>query len=69
IAWTPIGQSMVGGVQGRYFVPIAPLIFLLFYNKKIDYNVKKGLNVFIIIFILIILSFTLFKIITKFYIL
>ncbi|AEG17345.1 DUF2142 domain-containing protein [Methanobacterium paludis] len=69
IAWTPIGQSMVGGVQGRYFVPIAPLIFLLFYNKKIDYDVKNGLNVFIIIFILIILSFTLFKIITKFYVL
>ena len=69
IAWTPIGKISVGGVQGRYFVPIAPLLFLLFYNKKIDYDVKKGLNVFIIIFILFILSFTLFKIIEKFYIL
>jgi len=36
IAWTSVGQNTIEGVQGRYFIPVASLFFLLFYNKKID---------------------------------
>ncbi|MBS4060456.1 MAG: DUF2142 domain-containing protein, partial [Bacteroidetes bacterium] len=33
LGWTPVGNSLVEGVQGRYFIPFAPLFFLLFYNS------------------------------------
>ncbi|NQU31862.1 MAG: DUF2142 domain-containing protein [Bacteroidetes bacterium] len=33
--FTPGGVSFINGVQGRYFIPITPLFFLLFYPSKI----------------------------------
>ena len=38
MTWSPIRGSGIEGVQGRYFIPIAPLFFLLFYNKKVKWN-------------------------------
>jgi len=37
MTWSPIRGSGIEGVQGRYFIPIAPLFFLLFYNKKVEW--------------------------------
>lgn len=34
LVWTPVGASTVEGVQGRYFHPIAPLVILLFANRR-----------------------------------
>ena len=68
VAWTSVGQNVIDGVQGRYFIPLAPLFFLLFYNNN-DYSIEKGLNVGLIIFILISLSVAIFEIIQKFYVL
>jgi uncharacterized membrane protein len=34
LSWTPVGQELVEGIQGRYFIPVAPLFLLLFYNRK-----------------------------------
>jgi len=33
IAWTPAGSPIITGVQGRYFLPIVPLIILLLRNN------------------------------------
>ena len=30
--WTPLGDKVISGAQGRYFIPVAPLFFLLFSN-------------------------------------
>ena len=46
ITWTPVGQNVIDGIQGRYFIPIFPLLFLLLYKvrnfetyyEKIDTN-------------------------------
>ncbi|MEL7671597.1 DUF2142 domain-containing protein [Methanobacterium sp.] len=46
ITWTPVGQNVIDGIQGRYFIPIFPLLFLLLYKirdfknyyEKIDSN-------------------------------
>ena len=40
--WTPMGSPFVQGVQGRYFIPALPLLFLLFRNDRIV--VKKDLS-------------------------
>jgi uncharacterized membrane protein len=38
MTWSPIRGSAIEGVQGRYFIPVAPLFFLLFYNKKVEWK-------------------------------
>lgn len=30
LGWTPVGQADIQGLQGRYFIPVAPLILILF---------------------------------------
>lgn len=41
ISWTITGNNIIQGVQGRYFIPIAPLIFLLISNLKISANYSE----------------------------
>jgi uncharacterized membrane protein len=36
LIWTPVGQNYIEGVQGRYFIPYAPLFFLLLYNTSLE---------------------------------
>ena len=77
ITWTPVGQNFVGGIQGRYFIPVAPLFFLLFYNSVsnfrvsnhvINFKIGKKINWVIIIFIIVFLSLTIFKLLFTYYI-
>jgi uncharacterized membrane protein len=56
ISWTPVGKDMILGLQGRYFIPIAPLLFLLLYNSKFQVKVK---NIGMIIALYSIVSATL----------
>lgn len=35
LSWTPLGSPVVEGVQGRYFLPILPLVLVALRNKKI----------------------------------
>ncbi len=34
IYWEPLGETIIRGVQGRYLIPISPLIFMLLYSKR-----------------------------------
>lgn len=83
IPWTPVGQNIIDGIQGRYFIPILPLIFLLLYkirdfgnydkkitnsNKKIIRTIRENLNLILIAYIVIFLSITLLIFITSYYI-
>ncbi len=34
ITWTAVGQNIIDGIQGRYFIPILPLLFLLLYKIR-----------------------------------
>lgn len=40
ISWTEVGQQVIAGVQGRYFLPIAPMALLLFRTKYITVEEK-----------------------------
>jgi uncharacterized membrane protein len=35
LTWSPVGGDRIAGIQGRYFIPVAPLFFLLFHNRKL----------------------------------
>jgi uncharacterized membrane protein len=48
LTWTPVGQNTIDGLQGRYFIPILPLVFLLFYNcwLKIPHQARVIVTLF-----------------------
>ena len=35
VTWTPLGANFVDGLQGRYFLPLAPVAAILFYNRRL----------------------------------
>ncbi|MBE6888331.1 MAG: DUF2142 domain-containing protein [Ruminococcaceae bacterium] len=42
ITWTPINYTTIFGIQGRYFLPVMPLIVMFFANDNI--SVKKNID-------------------------
>ena len=36
--WTPLGDDTVAGVQGRYFLPVLPILLLLVRNSKLTFQ-------------------------------
>jgi len=34
ISWTPVGDALISNLQGRYFIPLSPIFFSLFCNRK-----------------------------------
>lgn len=64
VQWTTIGNESIKGVQGRYFLPIIPLIMLLLGNcikVKSTYN-EKNINKFVGISILTLNLYTISQI-------
>ncbi len=43
LAFTPVGEQRILGVQGRYFIPFAPVVLLTLYNRKLAGLVKPPL--------------------------
>lgn len=43
LSWTPLGSPVVEGVQGRYFLPVLPLILVALRNKKLvlEHNIDR----------------------------
>ncbi|KAF5088916.1 hypothetical protein DSECCO2_31430 [anaerobic digester metagenome] len=73
-SWTPLGANVISGAQGRYFIPIAPMLFLIFYNnrKKIvlkgkKINLSPNLSLFTTIVVLIFLTISIRVIALRFY--
>ncbi len=44
VHWNALGNQIVIGVQARYFIPILPLLMILFDNKLISLNKKISKN-------------------------
>jgi uncharacterized membrane protein len=43
LAWTPVGNTYLQGIQGRYFIPLAPAIFILLWGILQRLPVKVSL--------------------------
>lgn len=76
VSWTPVGQNTIDGIQGRYFIPIMPLLFILFYkwsyirdlDQKIPLILKNNLNLIITCCTAVYLTITLLIFIVRYYI-
>ena len=47
LAWTPVSYDNIQGVQGRYFLPMIPLLYLVVANNK-KIKIKSSMNLNII---------------------
>lgn len=66
---SPVGENLIMDIVGRYLIPIAPLLLLLFYNNKIKFDIKNGFNLIIVSFIIFALTLAIYLLIKNFYIL
>lgn len=65
-AGSPVGANIIQGVQGRYFIAIAPLLFLLLYNRKIRFPGKYFLTA-IVFYLLLVQGVTLTMVVHRYY--
>ena len=66
--YTPVGSTMVSGVQGRYFIPISVLLIGLFTARKKVLDIKlKTLVIIILTTSIIILTTMLLRIALRYY--
>jgi len=57
---SPVGSNLVFGVQGRYFIPIIPVLLLSIANKNFQKPIfENNKNIIVGIFMIIILSYTI----------
>ncbi|MEG1432597.1 DUF2142 domain-containing protein [Eubacterium sp.] len=63
IDWTDINSVVIQGVQGRYFIPMLPLLFLIFQNNIIVSRIR--LDKYLIIVFYIIQTFTIIEILNS----
>ena len=40
--WTPVGDTLIEGVQGRYFIPMIPLAMFAIPQSSITLHLKRG---------------------------
>ncbi len=67
LTWTYVGLNKLYGVQGRYFIPVLPLLFLLFYNNKFKFK-DSFLKRVAVVYLIFILSATILFFIGEYYI-
>jgi len=75
IGWTPVEAKWVEGIQGRYFIPVAPLAFLLLANTYIGRKLDAAFSVpispclpWVYMFVVLLSAFaTIYTLLHRFY--
>lgn len=67
LTWTYIGAQVIHGIQGRYLIPILPLLFLSLYENGAGTKNRILIDLMIILFIILILSKVVFIFIGQYY--
>lgn len=68
VFWTPVGWSYFHGVQGRYFAPFLPLLFLSLGRRwNLPYKVMDIFKIFILTVLVILSAVSIFKIYKSYY--
>lgn len=68
MSWSPIGGNFIEGIQGRYFIPVAPLIFLLFYQRKLEWrHFPRFASLIVTVTVIFSLTITLLTVYKRYY--
>lgn len=69
LSWSPYAGDRVAGIQGRYFIQVAPLLFLLLYNRRYKWkNFERHVPKIIYATVTASLLFTIYSVIMRYYI-
>jgi uncharacterized membrane protein len=66
LTWTPVGNKIIVGFQGRYLIPILPVLIPLFKNRFISIS-SKWKGILITVYLIIVLSITVKTLILRYY--
>ena len=66
VTWTPVGSPVIWGIQGRYFVPIIPVLLVALHNKQCGCQ-RWILSYVVPVYLVTVLGLTLFVVINRFY--
>ncbi|MCE7697943.1 MAG: DUF2142 domain-containing protein [Methanobacterium paludis] len=75
VTWNVVGGQIINGIQGRYFIPFAPLLFLLFYghnhikfrSRNVILEMSTKYKLLVVESIVIILSLMIFMLFIYYY--
>ena len=68
LAFTPVGEQRILGVQGRYFIPFAPFVLLALHNRKFAGRLKPPLPAALVgVFLLAVWLKTADAVISRYY--
>jgi uncharacterized membrane protein len=69
MSWSPIRGDKIEGIQGRYFIPVAPLFFLLFYNKRVKWKFfERYVDIIVYLAVIVSMLVTLNSIVKRYYV-
>jgi uncharacterized membrane protein len=66
ITWTPVESPLIWGVQGRYFIPIIPVLLVALYNGRLSCQ-QRILSRVVPAYIVVVLGVTLSVVVNRFY--
>ena len=66
-SWTEPGAPRITNLQGRYFIPVAPLAWLVFQNKKLHLP-QKFYSIIFVMFALVTMALTIRLMLLEYYI-
>lgn len=65
--WTPVAHEIIAGVQGRYFIPVIPLLLMFIPNLKVQMS-RANFNRYLYVYINWTLLYTMLIVIERYYI-
>ncbi|HKY63448.1 MAG TPA: DUF2142 domain-containing protein [bacterium] len=69
LTWTPVGIPIIQGLQGRYFLALAPLGFLVFHNRRWAWSesAERRMPWAMLVFSGVPLALSIFRTVTRYY--
>jgi uncharacterized membrane protein len=66
VTWTPVGAAKINAIQGRYLIPVIPLLVLLLYNHR--FQIKEFILQYLgSIYLGVILAITMITLFLRYY--
>ncbi|MDB5256848.1 MAG: hypothetical protein JWM14_1543, partial [Chitinophagaceae bacterium] len=66
LTWVCVGEESIDIIQGRYLIPIFPLLFMLLHNTK--WTKPKGATLIVVVFSLLSLSYSSYVIFERYFV-
>jgi uncharacterized membrane protein len=66
LVWDCVGSDAVANLQGRYFIPVFPFLFMMLYSRR--FNVSKFIVALVIVYSFFSLSLTVNTIYKRYYV-